>query len=133
MRLFTLLNVVDSSTGSNSFQLVKIIIIFIVIFFGAYYTSRFLGSYQGKRTKDANLKVVEAISVGPQKTIQLVKVGSEFVMIGVTKDKITFLKEISKEQMDVNLFQNSSLDVVPFRTYFDRFIKNKNAHNNDKK
>lgn len=130
MRLLTLMGIVDQSSGGSAYQIVYILILFVVIFFGAYYTSKFLGKYQSKKTKDANLKVIEAISVGPQKSLQLVKIGSEFILIGVTKDRITFMKEISEDHVDVSIPQSSSFGVVPFNQYLDKFMKKK-AHIED--
>ncbi len=122
-----------SARSSGGLQIVYILILFVVIFFGAYYTTKFLGKYQGRKTKEANLKVIEAISVGPQKSLQLVKVGSEFVLIGVTKDRITFLKDVSEDQIDLNLLESNSFGVVPFSQYLDKFVNLKNKKTKDKK
>lgn len=111
------------STG-GIFQLILILILFVLIFFGAYYTSRFLGGYQMKKNKNANLKIIEAISVGPQKTVQIVKVGSEFVLIGVSKERITYIKTIDSANIDLST-HNRLNNPVPFNKYLDKFIKSK--------
>ncbi|MBC7958423.1 MAG: flagellar biosynthetic protein FliO [Vallitaleaceae bacterium] len=133
---YFLMGVVGESSGvsnNSAGQIIYILLLFVVIFFGAYYTSKLLGKYSVKRLKNANLRVVEAITVGPQKSLQLVKVGSEYVLIGVTKDRITFMKEVSEDHVDLNLLQSSSIDVVPFSQYFDKLLKNKKVENKDQK
>lgn len=123
-----------SNYSGNSFvQLIYIFFIFVIIIIGAYYTSRVLGKYQGNKIKNGNLKIIEAVSVGPQKSLQLVKIGDEFILIGVTKDRITFMKEVSGEHIDVTLLESNVSNTVPFSQYLDKLMHIKKINKNDKK
>ncbi|PKM49854.1 MAG: hypothetical protein CVV02_14015 [Firmicutes bacterium HGW-Firmicutes-7] len=113
--------------GENVLQVIYILILCIVVFVGAYYTSRILGNYQFKKTKLSNLKVVEVIGVGPQKTIQLIKVGNDYVLIGVTKDRITFMKEVYADHIDLSIIQNAPSDPLPFSHHMDKFLNKKSS------
>lgn len=126
---FLIINTVKSqSFGEGMVQIIYIFIVCIVIFVGAYYASRLLGNFQLNKNRAANLKIVEVISIGPQKTVQLIKVGSEYILVGVTKDHITFIKEISESNLDINLLQGND-QVVPFNKYLDQYFKKKNSNN----
>lgn len=123
--LYILTGTTSTGYGKDILQIIYILIICIVVFLGAYYSSRLLGNYHFKKNKTSNIKIIEAISVGPQKTIQLLKIGSEFVLIGVTKDKITLLKDISQENIDLSLIENCNETIIPFSQYMDKIIKKK--------
>ncbi|PKM95722.1 MAG: hypothetical protein CVU84_02655 [Firmicutes bacterium HGW-Firmicutes-1] len=128
--LFLLGEIAYKGNGNQYFQIVYILILCVVIFVGAYYSSRLLGNYQLKRTKLSNLKIVEVISVGPQKTIQLVKVGNDYVLIGVTKDRITFMKEVSADHIDLSILQSVTNESLPFSHHMDKYLKKKSSKKN---
>lgn len=130
-QMFILSTVSSDNFGKGFVQIFYIFILCIVVFVGAYYTSKLLGNYQFSKNKLSNLKIAEVIQVGPQKTIQLIKVGTEYVLIGVTKDKITFIKEIPESNIDLNLLPNNINNSMPFNKYLDQILKKKSS-NNDK-
>jgi flagellar protein FliO/FliZ len=107
------------------YNIVYIIAVFIVILFVAYYISKRVGNFHIKRTNNT-MKIVEVIPVGPQKTIQLIKVGNEFILIGVSKDRITYMKEVSVDSLG-DEFKYDTQN-VPFSKHFESFInKRKNS------
>lgn len=127
-RYLILSTVTNDSFGKGISQIIYIFILCIVVFVGAYYTSRLLGNYQLNNKKLSNLKILEVISVGPQKTIQLIKVGNEFILVGVTKDKITFLKEVSEANIDLSLTTTNVNQSVPFKKYLENSFKKKSSN-----
>lgn len=129
--LFLLNELTPKGYGKDFLQIVYILILCIVIFVGAYYTSRILGNYQMKNGKLSNLKIVEVISVGPQKTIQLVKVGNDYILIGVTKDRIIFMKEVYADHIDASIIQSNFKDPLPFSHHMDKLLKKKSSKKNE--
>ncbi len=83
-------------------HLFLLLIAFFAVLFGAYYVTKLFARFQSKKVLGNNIKVIESIMIGPQKTIQLVKVGQEYLLIGVTKDHITYLKSIENDQVTFN-------------------------------
>lgn len=110
--------------GADWLSAISIMILFVLVLFGAYFTTRFLGKYQSNRMKNSHLKIIEAIQVGPGKTVQLVKIGEEYVAIGVTKDRITFIKSIDEAHLDVAGIE-AETQVQPFSHYLDKFKNRK--------
>lgn len=126
--MITLLDVAPTNTLSSTLQVIWVLLLFAIVLFGAYYTTKVLTRIQLKQHKNSNIKIVEAISVGPQKTLQLIKVGDEYVLIGVTKDQITFIKEISGEGIDLRRIEEMEQEVpVPFSKYLDKVLKKKTS------
>ena len=100
---------------------ISIFVLFILVFYGAYYSTRLLGKYNMKGTMNKNMKVVEAISIGVNKNLQLVKVGDSYVLLAVTKDHVSFIKEVSLDGLELT----SDVDhpPIPFIKYLDRASK----------
>lgn len=123
-------SVTSDSLGKGMVQIIYIFILCIVVFVGAYYTSRFLGNHQLNKKSLSNLSILEVISVGPQKTIQLIKAGNEYILIGVTRDRITFLKEVSESNIDLSLLATNMNHSIPFKNYLNQSFKKKSSDSN---
>ena len=116
--LIGLMSEVPKTSIGDVLQVISIFILFIVILLGAYYTTKILGKHQ--LNKNANMSILEVISVGPGKTVQLIKVGEELLLIGVSKERIVFLKEVKKEHIDFTFFQNQHQD--SFQKYYTKIL-----------
>ncbi|MCT4545398.1 MAG: flagellar biosynthetic protein FliO [Vallitalea sp.] len=111
---------------SNWWQFIVLLILFILVLFGAYFSTKLFGKFQIKKGSSKNIHQLESISVGPQKFIQLIKIGEEFILIGVTKDKITFIKEIDKNNIDLNKYKKDNIQqVAPFSKHLEKFLGKK--------
>ncbi len=49
------------------------------------------------------IRVVETVHLGPRKTVYLLKIGSQQLLIGSTNENITKLADISDESSEVDL------------------------------
>jgi len=119
---------IKEGSTSSIFGAITIVALFVLILFGAYFTSKFIGNYQKGQYKNNHIKIIEAIQVGPGKTVQLLQVGEEFLLIGVSKDHITPLKSISKDEIDLTELESQNKG-IPFSQYFNAFKNNKNKRN----
>lgn len=106
-------------------QFFLLIIAFVVILVLAYYSTKMVAKVRLNGFKSNNIKIIESVSAGYQNMIQIVKVGSKFYLIGVTKEKITFLTEIEGDDLDITEKSNNE-QVFPFEKYLkEYFNKNK--------
>lgn len=115
-----------SSTLGMLGQFFLIIIVFIGVLVLAYYSTKWIASSRFNFRKSSNVKIIESISVGYQSTIQLVKVGSKFFLIGVTKESVTFLTEVDEEINEENDKQNDSK--IPFEKYLQDYFNKRKKH-----
>lgn len=89
-----------ASTGIGSIlQLFTLIIIFVIILFLTYWTTRFVGNYQKVSNKTTNFEVIEAYRISNTKYIQIMRVGEKYLVISVCKDSVEVLTELSKEEL----------------------------------
>jgi flagellar protein FliO/FliZ len=89
------------STWDTFAQLFTILVIFIIVLVGAYYSTKLLGKAQGQRFKGGNIEVIETISIANGKVIQLIRIGSKYIVISVTKDRVEFLAEVPADQIKI--------------------------------
>lgn len=104
---------------NDYFQVIGIFIMFFVVLYGAYFVSRMLGKSQHKRSNGQNMTIIEVLPVGQQKTLQLIRVGSEYLVIGVTRDRITFVQKIDDDGLIMNENNDS---IVPFSSFMNKLI-----------
>lgn len=89
-----------SSTGSNLFQLIIVLVIFVIVLFATYYVTKWIAGYQKAQLHNNNFKVIETMKVTSNKYLQIVRVGKDdFYVIGIGKDEISMLGKLSKEQV----------------------------------
>ena len=112
----------NSSNWSTTLDLLgrffSVIIAIVFVMLLAYYATRWLAGARNLRHGKSNLKLIEGIAIGHQSSIQLVKAGEKVLLIGVTRERITFLTEVPREQI---LDHESDIPMVPFEKYFRKY------------
>ncbi len=81
------------------FELFGLLLLFIFIVIGCYFTTRFVANKQMKQLKHSNFKVIDTYRITQNKFLQIVKIGTRYVVISITKDNITFITELSEEEL----------------------------------
>lgn len=88
------------NASTESFlQLISALLIFAFVLLITYFTTRWVGSYQKVRMKSKNLQIIETLSAGNNKTICLLKAGTEYLVIAVGKEEIRPLITLKEEQL----------------------------------
>ena len=114
------------ATGAGSYvQFITVFIIFVVVLGITAMTTKWIAGYQKKQTENSNMEVVETSRIASNKYLQIVRVGEKYIVIAVCKDTVTYLCEVSPEQL--KLRENSQ--GMGFRELFEKAVKN----NPDKK
>jgi flagellar biogenesis protein FliO len=65
----------------------------------AWFATKKLVGARGMGKKAGNLNIVESLNVGGQAVVQLVKAGGKYLLIGVTRERVTLLAEIDKSEV----------------------------------
>lgn len=81
-------------------QLFTVIIVFIFVVGLAYLSSRLAAGIQKNRMQCGNIQVLETMQIAANKYLQIVCAGEKYILIAVTKDNVTFLCELEKEQLE---------------------------------
>lgn len=105
-------------------QFFSSIIILILILLLFYWASKFIVSQKHKLGKNSNMQIIESLPVGYQSTIQLVRVTDKTILIGVTKEKISFLCEVNSD----NIKQINDVQIPKsFKDYLQNFVDKKDT------
>jgi len=98
------------ATAQNSiqslFELLGLILIFVIVLVVCYYTTRFVAGRQLVQKKIGNFEVVETFAIAQNKYLQLIRMGTKYVVVSVTKDTVTYVTEL--EESDICQIQNST-------------------------
>lgn len=88
-----------SSGWESFFQLIGILLVFIVVLAATYVVTKWIAEYQQGVTADKNIHVIETFRVSSNKFIQIIQVGKKYLVISVCKDTINILTELTEEQL----------------------------------
>ena len=108
------------SDRAESFtQFLTVILVFLLVLALTYFTTRFVGNYQKARSENRNFEVIETYRITNGKYLQIVKIGEKYMVIGIGKDNITSICELSAD--DIKPVQESSIgSLETFRSVLDK-------------
>ena len=117
-------NILLLSSLKSFIELIGVIFVFAFVLMITYICTRWIAGYQKQQMKNGNLYIVETISVGNNKNICLVKVGTEYLVVGVGKDEIHSLAVLKEDQLTDFRFRQEAEDCVrnneSFQNIFDK-------------
>ncbi len=124
---------IDISNGNNwssTFEMLGqfffLIVIFAAILFLAFFSTKKLASFKMNGRGGAGMKIIETMAVGSQNSVQLIKIGKKYFLIGVSKENISFLAEINECDIPVREEKEKKTEKFPFEKYLqDYFGKRK--------
>lgn len=114
-------------------QFLTVILIFLLVLGLTYLTTRFVGNYQKIRNVNRNFEVIETLRITNGKYLQIVRVGEKYVVIGIGKDSITKVCDLSSDDIkpipEETLTQSSEM----FKAILDKAKERiKGGKDNDK-
>ena len=96
-------------------QFFYILLIFAIVILLFLFCARWFAAMHNQGGK--NIRVIESRSIAPQSSVQILQVGERMFLIGVTKEHISFLTEITGQVINTNTKSNKAL----FEKYLKRF------------
>lgn len=120
-------NILLSGTIGNIFQLIGLIIVFILILCATYYTSKWIGKSSFTQQKVANIQVIETFRLSQTKYIQIIRAGTgRYFVIAVSKENITYIAELNED--DIILRDDSQ---TAEKVSFSDIMKKLKKHNEE--
>jgi len=106
--------------------LLAVLLALVFVLFLAYYATRITGRGRGGRLqKTRNLRTVEVLGVNPHTTVQLIKAGDKYFVVGVSRQGLTPLGEVDADSIVVDEPLTHTRGENPFDKYLSRFTKKK--------
>lgn len=117
----------SASSGSsfgNIFELLGLVVIFILILIATYYCTRWIGKNAYIHSGANNIEVIETFRLSQSKYIQILKIGSaKYTVIAVSKDSVEYLGDISEEDLDLLSAQTGHDNMPGFAEILKRISK----------
>lgn len=119
-----------TSVGESIFQLIVVLVIFVVVLGLTYYVTKWLAGYQKAQQFNKNLEIVETIKLTTNKYVQIVRAGEDhFYVVALGKDEVTLLGTLSledlKEFSDSDDEENVAFQNLDFKSILDKVTKKK--------
>ena len=89
-------------------QFLTVIFLFIVILALTYITTRFIAGYQKNSSANTNIESVEVMRLSQSQYVQIIRIGTKYVAIAVSKDSVEKLCELSSEDVKAVASEHSS-------------------------
>ena len=109
---------ISANSVNNFIQLIGILFIFLLVLALTYFTTKWIASYQKGHSYNKNLKIIETLRLTTNKYIQIVEAGDVYLVIAIGKDEVTFLTQLTKEQLKEGTFEET---VNPSRATGENF------------
>ena len=85
--------------GQNILELILLLVIFAFVLAACILTTRFVAGHQMQRGRNSNFKPIETYQVAQNRFLHLVQIGTRYFVVSVTKDNISFIAELTEEQI----------------------------------
>jgi flagellar protein FliO/FliZ len=111
------------SSGNSFLQLVGLVFLLVIILIAAYYTTKFVGGIKLGQQKNSNFQVIDAYRISSNKVIQIVKIGNKYIVLGIGKDTINFITELTEEEVFIR--EAHAGEKLPFKQILEKLRINK--------
>lgn len=93
------------STLASLFKLILLLILFLGLLFAASWFTKWYAGSAMLKNKNKNISILESYPLGQGKTIHIIKIGSRYLAVAVSKDQIAMLTELQEEELDLQPVQ----------------------------
>lgn len=80
-------------------QFLTALLIFVFVLIITWFTSKYIANFQKQSMVGKNIEVMETTRISPNKYLQIVKAGEQYLLIAVCKDTVTMLTELDADQL----------------------------------
>ena len=116
--------------GQNSWgQFIVVLFAFIFVIIMAYLSTRIIASINQNRVMQGNIEAIETYRITPNKYLQIVRVVDRYMVISVCKDTISFIIELSEDDIKNLKVKQGNNQSINFKEIFDK-VKNAAEKNN---
>ncbi|MDD5948492.1 MAG: flagellar biosynthetic protein FliO [Lachnospiraceae bacterium] len=99
-------------------QLIVLLAIFAGILFLAYWSSKLTAKFSSKTMQNGNVEIIETIRIHNNKYVQILKIADKYIAVGVGKDEICFLSELSEDAIVRRSLDGKKTDFKEILNYF---------------
>jgi len=88
----------NSATGSYA-QFMIVLLIFVGVLLVTFFVTKWMAGYQKGRGAGTNIEMIESAPLTSNKHIQIVRLGTRYVALAVSKDTVETIMELDGEDL----------------------------------
>ena len=89
------------SKTESILELILLLGIFALVLVACVFTTRFVAGRQMQRGRSSNFKPIETYQITQNRYLHLVQIGTRYFVVSVTKENISFIAELSEEELSL--------------------------------
>lgn len=107
--------------SSSTYGILYFLFMSAVILAAAYFVTKYLSKKSFYQGRNKNLKIVETAALGIDKSLLLVRVGEQYLLLGSTQKNISLLAVIEQEKLTIENTSEAynNLDDESFESYIN--------------
>ena len=91
----------SSHTLSDIAQLLTVLIIFIFVLALSMFCAKWMGNFQKAQSAVGSAEVIETIRIAHGKFVQIIRIGSKYKVIAISRDTVTYLGDVDESDIKV--------------------------------
>ena len=99
-------------------EIISLLFVFVFVIGSAYFITKKIAAIGALRMQGKNMEIIETLQLSVSQMIHLVRVGEKTLIIGVSKDQVTYLSEVDIDTIDLDLYK-----AVGETPKFDDYLK----------
>lgn len=99
-------------------QFITVLLIFAVVLIATLFVTRWLGNYQKQQSMGNNIEVLESTRISPNSFASIIRIGTKYVAVAVSKDNVTLLCELQPD--DLADTKDTSANFADFGSIFNK-------------
>jgi flagellar protein FliO/FliZ len=114
----------------DSLEMLFLLILFLVIIIAAYYVTYVIARVQKGTKTNKNLEIIEVISLGQSKYLELIRIGTQYVVVSVTKQHIETILSLTEDELLI-LDDHQKQKILPFQQILEKYRSGKEKDEKD--
>ena len=102
-------------------EFITVLFIFLIILAITYFSTRWIANFQKQKINSSNIHVIETYRISTNKYLQIIQTGKKFYVIAVCKDTVTYLTEVSEDDLDIR--PDEPIEPVNFKEILEKAKK----------
>ncbi|MCR5440677.1 MAG: flagellar biosynthetic protein FliO [Lachnospiraceae bacterium] len=77
------------------------LIIFIFVLALSMFCAKWMGNYQKAQSAGGSAEVIETIRIAQGKWVQIIRIGSKYKVIAISRDSVTYLGDVDESDIKI--------------------------------
>lgn len=111
----------SSHSSSDIAQFFTVLIIFIFVLALSMFCAKWMGNFQKAQSSGGSAEVIETIRIAQGKWLQIIRIGSKYKVIAISRDSVTYLGDVDESDIKIaDLGEKKSFSEILSKAFSDK-------------